>query len=31
MALLILFVIVVFSGLVLRRLMREQSERARHN
>jgi multiple sugar transport system permease protein len=31
MALLILFAIVVFSGLVLRRLMREQSERARHN
>ncbi len=31
MALLILFVIVVFSGLVLRRLMREQSDRARHN
>jgi len=31
MALIILFVIVVFSGLVLRRLMHEQSERARHN
>ncbi len=31
MALIILFVIVVFSGLVLRRLMREQAERARSN
>ncbi len=31
MALLILFVIVVFSGLVLRRLMSQQAERARSN
>lgn len=31
MALVILFVIVVFSGIVLRRMMREQAERARHN
>lgn len=31
MALIILFLIVVFSGLVLRRLMQQQAERARHN
>ena len=31
MALIILFIIVVFSGLVLRRLMRQQAERARSN
>lgn len=31
MALIILFLIVVFSGLVLRRLMRQQAERARSN
>jgi multiple sugar transport system permease protein len=31
MALIILFIIVVFSGLILRRLMREQAARARHN
>ncbi len=31
MALVILFVIVVFSGIVLRRMMHEQAERARHN
>ncbi len=31
MALIILFVIVVFCGLVLRRLMHQQAERARHN
>jgi multiple sugar transport system permease protein len=31
MALIILFIIIVFSGIVLRRLMRQQAERARSN